>query len=215
VIGGATLQRFYDERVLPHLTAVSCSDRNTGRWRDQAFGSVSGDVLEVGFANGTNLLHYPATVRRVYAVEPSDVAWRKAARRIVEFGRPVERVGLDGSMIDLPDASVDAVVSAFTLCTIPDLEAALSEFRRVLRPDGSLFFVDHGLSPEPAVADRQVRWTPRWSRIAGGCRLDRDIAGLVEEAGFNLSDLDSFYLPGPAVARPWAWLTIGRAEPIR
>ena len=211
---GRTLGRLWDDHLLPRLTALSCSDRATGAWRQQAFGDVSGDVLEVGFANGTNLLHYPAAVRRVYAVEPSDVAWRKAAKRIAEFGRPVERVGLDGAAIDLPDDSVDAVVSAYTLCTIPDVEAALGEFRRLLRPDGSLHFVEHGLSPEPAVADRQVRWTPRWRRIAGGCHLDRDVAGLVEAAGFNLSDLESFYMPGPAVAKPWAWLSIGRAEPI-
>jgi ubiquinone/menaquinone biosynthesis C-methylase UbiE len=214
VIGGGTLARFYNDRVLPRLTALSCSDRNTGRWRDQAFSSVSGDVLEVGFANGTNLLHYPATVRRVYAVEPSDVAWRKARSRIEDFGRPVERVGLDGASLDLPDDSVDAVVSAYTMCTIPDLEAALAEMRRVLRPDGSLHFVEHGLSPDASVADRQHRWTPRWGTIAGGCHLDRDIAALVEAAGFNLSEVDSFYMPGPAISRPFGWLTIGRAEPM-
>lgn len=210
---GAALARFYNERILPPLTALSCSDRNTGRWREQAFGDLAGDVLEVGFANGTNLLHYPAAVRRVYAVEPSDVAWRHADRRIRDFGRPVERIGLDGARLALPDDSVDAVVSAYTMCTIPDLESALSEMRRVLRPEGSLHFVEHGLSPEPAVADRQQRWTPRWGRIAGGCHLDRDIPTLVEAAGFNLSDLDTFYMPGPALSKPFGWLTIGRAEP--
>jgi ubiquinone/menaquinone biosynthesis C-methylase UbiE len=214
VIGGAALSRFYNERVLPRLTELSCSDRSTGRWREQAFGDVSGDVLEIGFANGTNLLHYPATVRRVYAVEPSEVAWRGAARRIEGFGRPVERIGIDGASLALPDDSVDAVVSAFTMCTVPDLASALAEMRRVLRPGGSLHFVEHGLSPEPEVADRQRRWTPRWQKVAGGCHLDRDIAGLVETAGFNLSDLEAFYLPGPAVSHPWGWLTIGRAEPM-
>lgn len=210
---GAALARFYNEHVLPPLTALSCSDRNTGRWREQAFGDVSGDVLEVGFANGTNLLHYPDAVRRVYAVEPSDVAWRHAERRIREFGRPVERIGLDGARLSLPDDSVDAVVSAYTMCTIPDLGSALSEMRRVLRPGGSLHFVEHALSPEPEVADRQQRWTPRWRKVAGGCHLDRDIPALVEEAGFNLSDLETLYMPGPAVSRPFGWLTIGRAEP--
>jgi ubiquinone/menaquinone biosynthesis C-methylase UbiE len=211
VSGG--LAGFYDRHVLPRITAVSCSDRTTGRWRDQAFGAVSGEVLEVGFANGTNLLHYPATVTRVYAVEPSDVAWHKARRRIEAFGRPVARVGSDGARLDLPDESVDAVVSAFTLCTIPDLDGALAEFRRVLRPDGSLFFAEHGLSPDAPVADRQRRWTPRWKKVAGGCHLDRDVPGIVEAAGFNLSDLEAEYMPGPAFARPWGWLTIGRAEP--
>jgi ubiquinone/menaquinone biosynthesis C-methylase UbiE len=211
---GSALGRFYNARVLPPLTALTCADRSTGRWREQAFGDVSGDVLEVGFANGTNLLHYPAAVRRVYAVEPSDAAWRHARKRIRDFGRPVERIGLDGATLALPDDSVDAVVSAYTMCTIPDLESALREMRRVLRPDGSLHFVEHGLAPDADVAARQHRWTPRWGRIAGGCHLDRDIARLVEQAGFNLSDLESFYLPGPRFAKPWAWFTIGRAEPM-
>lgn len=213
MIGAKTLSRVWNDHLLPRATALTCSDRSTGQWREQALAGVSGEVLEVGFANGTNLLHYPASVQRVFAVEPSDVAWRKAAGRIREFGRPVERIGLDGASIDLPDDSVDAVVSAFTMCTIPDLEAALAEMRRVLRPGGSLHFVEHGLSPEPEVAARQHRWTPRWRKIAGGCHLDRDIPTLVEAAGFHLSDLETFYEPGPAVSRPFGWLSLGRAEP--
>jgi ubiquinone/menaquinone biosynthesis C-methylase UbiE len=214
VIGGAALSRFYNERILPRITEFSCSDRSTGRWREQVCSGVSGDVLEIGFGSGTNLAHYPVSVRRVLAVEPSDVAWRRASRKFDDFGRPVERIGLDGAVLALPDASVDAVVSSYTMCTIPDLESALSEIRRVLRPGGSLHFVEHGLSPDPTIADRQRRWTPRWGKVAGGCHLDRDIAVLVEEAGFNLSDLESYYMPGPAVSKPFAWLTIGRAEPI-
>lgn len=213
MIGGATASRFWDTHLLPRLTALTCSDRTTGEWRDQALEGVTGDVLEVGFANGTNLLHYAASVRRVYAVEPSDVAWRKAAKRIKAFGRPVERIGLDGATLGLPDSSVDAVVSAYTMCTIPDLEGALAEMRRVLRPGGSLHFLEHCLSPDPDVADRQHRWAPRWSTFVGGCHLDRDIPAIVETAGFNLSDLETFYMPGPALAKPFAWTAIGRAEP--
>ncbi|HEY0905177.1 MAG TPA: methyltransferase domain-containing protein [Marmoricola sp.] len=206
-------RRLYDDHVLPRIVDLTLAERITGEWRDQVCGSASGDVLEVGFGSGTNLPHYPASVRRVLAVEPSDVAWRRAGRRIRAFGRPVERIGLDGARLDLPDDSVDTVVSAYTMCTIPDLEAALAEMRRVLRPGGSLHFVEHGLSPDPAVADRQHRWTPRWGTVAGGCHLDRDIPGLVEAAGFNLSDLETFSMPGPAVSKPFGWLSIGRAEP--
>jgi ubiquinone/menaquinone biosynthesis C-methylase UbiE len=111
----APITRFYNDHVLPRLTGIACADRSTGRWREQAFSALSGDVLEVGFANGTNLLHYPPAVRRVYAVEPSDVAWRRARRRIESFGRPIERIGIDGASLALPDDSVDAVVSAFTM----------------------------------------------------------------------------------------------------
>jgi ubiquinone/menaquinone biosynthesis C-methylase UbiE len=214
VIGAETLSRVYNERILPRLVELSCSDRATGKWREQVCSGVSGDVLEVGFGSGTNLLHYPAAVRRVLAVEPSDVAWRRAHRRFEDFGRPVDRVGLDGAALALPDASVDAVVSSYTMCTIPDLDSALAEMRRVLRPGGSLHFVEHGLSPDADVADRQQRWTPRWGKVAGGCHLDRDIPALVEAAGFNLSDLESRYEPGPSISKPFGWISVGRAEPV-
>lgn len=206
--------RVWDEQLLPRVIDVILSDRATGRWREQACSATSGEVLEVGFGSGTNLRHYPAAVSRLLAVEPSDVAWHKAASRITAFGRPVERIGLDGASLDLPDASVDAVVSAYTMCTIPDLDAALAEFRRVLRPGGRLHFVEHSLSPEPAVAAKQRRWQPRWEKVAGGCHLDRDIPVLVEAADFELDALDAFQMPGPGFARPLGWLTIGRTTAV-
>ncbi len=206
--------RFWDEQLLPRVIDVLLSDRVTGRWREQACGGTSGEVLEVGFGSGTNLQHYPPAVRHLLAVEPADVAWRKAAPRIADFGRPVTRIGLDGASIDLPDDSVDAVVTAYTMCTIPDLDSALSEFARVLRPGGRLHFVEHSLSPEPAVAARQRRWQPWWEKVAGGCHLDRDLPALVVGSGFVLDDLDAFQTPGPGFAKPLGWLTIGRTAPL-
>lgn len=204
---------FYEAHLLPRLIDVTCSDRLTGKWRAQVCADVSGDVLEVGFGSGTNLRHYPAAVERVLAVEPSDLAWRRARKAVAGFGRPVQRIGLDGAAIDLPDASVDAVVSAYTMCTIADLAGALGQFKRVLRPGGALHFVEHGLAPDPDVAAKQQRWQPRWGRIAGGCHLDRDIPALVTSAGFGLERHDAFYMPGPEVAKPLGWLNIGRATP--
>jgi ubiquinone/menaquinone biosynthesis C-methylase UbiE len=70
--------------------------------------------------------------------------------------RPVERAGLDGQALDLPGERFDAVLSTFTLCTIPDVDAALAEVSRVLRPGGTFHFLEHGRSPEPTIA--------RWAR---------------------------------------------------
>ncbi len=204
---------FWEDRLLPRVIDLTCSDRLTGRWRDQVCAPLSGEVLEVGFGSGTNLGHYPRPVERVYAVEPADLAWRRARPAIAAFERPVDRIGLDGARLELPDASVDAVVSSYTLCTIPAVTEALVEFRRVLRPGGALHFVEHSLSPDPEVAARQRRWQPRWEKLAGGCHLDRDIPALVADAGMELFELDAFYAPGPAMARPFGWLTIGRACP--
>ena len=85
----------------------------------------------------------------------------------------------------------------WTLCSIPDPLDALREMRRVLKPDGNLCFVEHGLSPEPSVERWQHRLTPPWRRIAGGCHLDRKMDDLIREAGFDLTDLHEEYAPGP------------------
>ncbi len=202
----------WEDRFLPRLVELTLNERITGRWRDRVCAGVSGDVLELGFGSGPNLRHYGEAVERVLAVEPSDLAWRRARPAVEAFGRPVERIGLDGARVDLPDESVDAVVTTYTMCTIPDLEAALAQARRVLRPGGALHFVEHGLSPDAGVAAWQHRLQPVWGRVAGGCHLDRDIAALVSEAGFAVS-AESSYAEKAAPARPFQWITVGRATP--
>jgi ubiquinone/menaquinone biosynthesis C-methylase UbiE len=144
----------------------------------------------------------------VLAVEPSDQAWRLAGPRIAAGTPPVERVGLDGARLPLPDRSVDAVVSTFTLCTIPDVAAALAEVRRVLRPGGRLHFLEHGRAPEIPVRRWQRRLQPLQSRIVGGCRLDRRIDELVTGAGLEMVELVTGYGDGP---KPLSYLYRGRA----
>lgn len=205
------LKDYYEERVLPRIIDLTCSDRMTGKWRIQSLAGVHGEVLEVGFGSGTNLAHYPPAVERVDAVEPSDLAWERARSAVRDFGRPVRRVGLDGAALVLDDASVDAVVSSYTMCTIPDLDTALAEFQRVLRPGGTLHFVEHSLSPDESVAARQRRIQPMWGRLAGGCHLIRDIPALVTGSGFTMASLETFYAPGPKISRPFGWMTVGRA----
>ncbi|WP_423851279.1 class I SAM-dependent methyltransferase [Aeromicrobium sp.] len=203
----------WDERVLPRLIDVVLGDRMTGGWREGVCRDLSGEVLEIGFGSGTNLSHYGAGVTRVLAVEPSDRAWDIARKRIDGFGRPVKRIGLDGARLDLPDATVDAVVSTWTMCTIPDLAGALAEARRVLRPGGRLHFVEHSLAPTHRVARIQRSLQPVWGRAAGGCHLDRDIPALLRAAGFSTPDLRQRYASALWPARPFGWFVTGSAQP--
>jgi SAM-dependent methyltransferase len=122
----------------------------------------------------------------------------------------VEFIGDTAESIPLPNGAVDAVVSTWTLCTIPDVERALAEVRRVLRPEGRFRFVEHGLAPDPGVARWQHRLTPIQKRFAGGCHLDRPIDQLVTGAGFRLDDLKKFYIRGPKIA---SWMYRGTAVP--
>jgi ubiquinone/menaquinone biosynthesis C-methylase UbiE len=169
-------------------------------------------VLEIGFGSGLNLPEYPATVERVLAVDPSGVGRTLAAKRIAASPIPVEFVGLDGQDIPLGDASVDAALSTFTLCTIPDPTRALAEVRRVIRPNGRLHFLEHGLCPDPDVARWQHRCNGMQQRVAGGCNLDRAVDRLVDDAGFEIEALANGFLDGPKPMRPWGYLYEGRAR---
>jgi ubiquinone/menaquinone biosynthesis C-methylase UbiE len=153
-------------------------------------------VVEIGFGSGPNIPFYPAAVTEVAAVEPSDTAWRLARKRVAASPVPVHRAGLDGQSLPFPDASYDAALSTWTLCTIPDPAAALSEVRRVLKPGGTLHFVEHGLAPDARVQRWQRRLDPVQRRLAGGCQLTRPIADLLGKAGFTLSEVDVFYAKG-------------------
>ena len=104
------------------------------------------------------------------------------------------------------------MLCTFTLCTLPDASTALTEVRRVLVPEGTFHFLEHGLSPDRGVARWQRRLDPVQRRVAGGCHLSRDVAGLVSGAGLVVESLDQRYLPGPAVSQPWSYGYVGRAD---
>jgi ubiquinone/menaquinone biosynthesis C-methylase UbiE len=199
----------YRERILPHLVDRACGTAELREWRGQVAAGLSGTVVEIGFGSGLNVAAYPDEVELVYAVEPAAVARRLAEPRIAAGSVTVEHIGLDGQQIPLPDDSCDGALSTFTLCTIPDVHAALAELRRVVRPGGRFHFLEHGLSPDPGTAKWQRRIEPIQKRLADGCHLTRDAAELVGAAGFELEQVSSRYGTGP---KPWTWFTEGVAR---
>jgi len=179
------------------MVDVALSDTTSRRWREMVAGRAEGRVLEVGFGSGHNLEHYPEAVTEVLAVEPIDLAWRRAVRRVEAFDRPVLRVGLDGAELPVDSGSVDTVVSTWTMCTIPHIEAAVREMHRVLRPGGMVLYVEHVISPHDRARSIQRGVQPVWGAFAGGCHLDRDIDALLEAGGFTITPLT----PRPASDR--------------
>jgi ubiquinone/menaquinone biosynthesis C-methylase UbiE len=188
---------FYGDHILPRLIDVLMRARDTHEARARVASNLTGDVLEVGFGSGLNVPFYPPSLTRVYALDPATVGRKLAAPRVAASPVPVEYIGLDAQRIPLADASVDSVLTTWTLCTIPDPAQALAEVRRVLRPGGTLHFVEHGRAPDPKVARRQDLLEPIQERVFGGCQLTRHIDQLVTASGLELTALKNYYRPGP------------------
>src|SRR5437764_9770080 len=186
----------YAERVLPRIINVACGVKVARPLRERACAGLHGEVIEIGFGTGHNVPFYPGAVRNVAAVEPSDLSWKLAADRVSASSVPVQRSGLDGQSLPFADDTFDSALSTWTLCTIPDANAALTEIRRVLRPGGTLHFIEHGLAPDEKVQRWQYRLEPLNRRMFGGCHLSRPILDLLQNAGFTVKEADVFYEKG-------------------
>jgi ubiquinone/menaquinone biosynthesis C-methylase UbiE len=187
----------WEAQVLPRVIDKMLGNAEMAKVRSRSLGDLHGTVVEVGFGSGPNVPLYPEAVTKVYAVDPSTVGRELAAGRLAASSVPVEFIGLDGQLLPLADDSVDCALSTWTLCTIPDAAAALAELRRVIRPGGELFFLEHGRSPVAKVRTWQRRLEPVQRRVAGGCHLTRDIPELVAGSGFEVERLVEFDIAGP------------------
>ncbi len=201
---------FYANHIVPKLIDLSCSTSPIMKQRAKIVPAAEGEVLEIGIGSGHNFDFYNRDkVKRLIGLEPSAAMRRLASERAQQRGIDVEFIDLSAETIPLDDKSVDTILVTYTLCSIPDVRAALSEMRRVLRPSGSLLFCEHGLAQLESIQKWQRRWEPLWKRIAGGCHLTRDIPKLIEGSGFRLEQLEEMALPNtPAIAGYNYW---GRA----
>jgi ubiquinone/menaquinone biosynthesis C-methylase UbiE len=200
--------KLYDRFVLPRLIDLAMRQQPILEYRRRLVPGATGRVLEIGVGSGLNLPLYPRTVSEVVGVDPSSELLDLARRRADETAVPVRLLRGSATALEVADASIDTVVMTWTLCSIPEPLHALREMRRVLKPDGRLLFVEHGLSSDAGVARWQHRLTPLWRRLAGGCHLDRPIDDLVRTAGFDLRQLVTGYSSGP---RPMSYMYEGRA----
>jgi ubiquinone/menaquinone biosynthesis C-methylase UbiE len=187
---------FYGEHILPRIVNAACGRKTVDPLRRRVCQGLGGDVVEIGFGSGLNLPFYPSEIARVAAVEPADLGWKLAEKRLMATSIQVQRASLDGQSLPFPDDAFDAALSTWTLCTIPDVAAALRELRRVLKPRGRLHFVEHGLAPDEPVRRWQRRLDPIQKRLFGGCHFTRPIVDLVTTAGFTITELEVFYEDG-------------------
>jgi ubiquinone/menaquinone biosynthesis C-methylase UbiE len=200
---------FYQDQIVPLLTNWAMRNKHLAVYRDQVVPAASGRVLEVGMGSGLNLPRYSSNVQQMIGLEPSPKLLGMA-RRAGRRSFPVDLIEGSAEEIPLEKASVDTVVTTWTLCTIPDAGRALHEMRRVLKPGGRLLFVEHGRAPDPNVVWRQDRLTPIWKHMGGGCHLNRAIESLIQGSGFRFDRLETGYMRGP---KPMTFMYEGSARP--
>ncbi|NIS68455.1 MAG: methyltransferase domain-containing protein [Proteobacteria bacterium] len=188
---------FYEKYILPKVAHLVCSTKPVMYQRKKVVPLAKGRVLEVGIGSGLNLPFYDATeVEHVWGLDPSAEMIAMAEKEACSVDFDVEFIELSGEEIPLEDGSADTVLVTYTLCTIPDVLRALGDMRRVLRPGGELIFCEHGAAPDESVARWQNRLNPIWSRVSGGCNLNRPIPSLIRQGGFNIKSLQTMYIPG-------------------
>jgi ubiquinone/menaquinone biosynthesis C-methylase UbiE len=198
----------YERWIVPRLLELAMQNRLLDHYRHQTIALARGLVLEVGVGSGVNLPLYGPAVTRVVGLDPSPELLRLASNRTADAVVPVSLLRGSAEHVPFRDAVFDAIVITWTLCSIPNPIAALTEMRRVLRPGGRLIFVEHGLSPEIRTARWQHRLTPYWRRISGGCHLDRKMEELIRAAGFQIDAVETGYMTGP---KPWTFMYQGSA----
>ncbi len=203
----------YATHVFPRLMDWAMGTKRFQEQRKQALTPLYGTVLEIGFGTGLNLPHYPKKVTWVTAVEPEQALPNKVTRRSVTASMPVEIIRVTAETLPFEEGRFDCVLSTWTLCTIPDVLAALKEVRRVSKPDGIFVFLEHGRSDDPRIAKWQNLFNPVQRLLACGCNLNRPIDTLIEEAGFRISHLERFRMEG--IPRIAAAMFRGIASPAK
>ncbi|MCI0684864.1 MAG: class I SAM-dependent methyltransferase [Gemmataceae bacterium] len=186
---------FYSQVIFPRLCDLLLDRPAVAKLRGELLAHTRGEVLEIGFGTGLNLACYPDHVRRINAVDANPGMHRLARRRIHQAGIEVRQHVASCERLPFNDRMFDCAVSTFTLCSVERVDRAIAELHRVLKPGGRFLFLEHGLSPEPAVRKWQRRLNWLEMNLADGCRLDRDMRGLVT-AQFAAADIAEFYLAG-------------------
>lgn len=203
----------YSRYILPRVIHWACGQTSSMAQREKVIPLADGRVLEVGIGSGMNLPYYISSrVEELTAIDPMERLWERRERNISSLGFEVFYIKGSAEQLPFENNSFNSVVSTSTLCSIKNIEEALKEIFRVLKPDGKLLFAEHGAAPDHSLARRQNLLNPMWKRIGGGCNLNRDIPGLLKEAGFSPEGLEEGYVKGwrPTSYHYWGWAVKAR-----
>ncbi|MGN6691813.1 MAG: class I SAM-dependent methyltransferase [Sphingopyxis sp.] len=203
---------WWERHGVPRLIKCACSQGQIMKARSKVVPHAKGDVLELGCGGGINMEFYdPARIQSLSGIDPSPELLAMTRAAAAERGIDADIRGGVGEAMPFESARFDTVVTTFTLCSVADQAAVLSEIRRVLKPGGTALFLEHGAAPDADVAKWQRRIEPVWKRIGGNCHLTRPIGDAYEQAGFSVDRQAAIYMP--KTPRPFGWVEYGAARP--
>ena len=186
--------RLYSNVIFPRLCDRFLNQPLLAKRRCEQLSQVDGEILEVGVGTGLNLPHYPSHVRKITTVDPNPGMNKKLRKRIEETGIEVDQRIARSEGLPFADETFDFVVSTLTLCSIAQVEKAVQEIHRVLKPGGRFVFFEHGLSDDPKVQKWQRRLNPIQRVIGDGCRLDVDVRQILGASPFGSVEIENFYM---------------------
>lgn len=198
---------FYANYIVPKLIDLACGTKPIMKQRAKIVPLAEGEVLEIGIGSGHNFDFYnQSKIKKLIGLEPSAAMRRLAKARAEARNIAIDFIDLSAETIPLEDNVIDNILITYTLCSILDVDAALAQMRRVLKPKGKLLFCEHGLAKSANTQKWQHRIEPFWKPIAGGCHLTRNIPQLISNAGFQIVKLEEMSLPStPAIAAYNYW----------
>ena len=202
--------RLYAEFIFPRVMDWVMNGEVFQQLRAELLKDAHGDVLEIGFGTGLNLPHYPANISSLTIVDPARLLPQRVRERVAQVPFPIHAEHITAEALPNPDRQFDSVVSTWTLCTIPEPVKALREINRVLKPNGTFLFLEHGRSDNARVAAWQDRINPLQNIVGCGCNLNRRIDQLIEQSGLHILHLDRFQMPN--VPRTFGEMYLGRAS---
>ena len=186
----------YAHYVFPRLLDWALGSPEANEQRQITLANAKGNVLEIGFGTGLNVRYYPAAVTKLTALDSENFRPDVVQKRIAKARMPVEQVQLDaGGKSPFAEASFETVVTTWTLCSIVNVDAALLEMKRVLKPAGELLFCEHGRSDDGKTAKWQDRLNPLQKVVGCGCNMNRAMDVLIAKAGFEIITMDRFVMP--------------------
>ena len=186
----------YEKYLLPKLLDTCCSTKPINYQRKKIVPHAEGTILEIGIGSGLNIPFYEKSkVNTIYGLDPSSELCEMAKKTAIKSELDIDFLINGAEEIKLISNSVDTVLLTYTLCTIPNPFDALREIKRVMKPDGKIFFCEHGIAPDKTIIKWQNRINPLWGKLFGGCNINRDIPNILLEGGFKINNLEQMYLP--------------------